>query len=95
MTGWGLRVYHASMRGDSYQLQGQQGGLAITSANGAVTRNFRTLKVVNAAVLSVLTSNIEGGSTKLITITLPAGLEIGGQITAVTVSSGVVIGYDA
>jgi hypothetical protein len=87
-------AYHAGMRGDSYQVQGQQGGLAITSANGAVTRNFRTLMVVNDAVLSALTSNIEGGSTKLITITLPAGLVIGGQITAVTVSSGVVIGYD-
>ena len=82
------------MRGDSYQLQGQQGGIALTVANGAVTRNFRELRVVNAAVLSSLTSNIEGGATKLITITLPAGLVIGGQITAVTVSSGVVIGYD-
>jgi len=87
-------AYDAGMRGDSYQVQGQQGGLAITSANGAVTRNFRTLVVVNDAVLSALTSNIEGGATKLITITLPAGLVIGGQITAVTVSSGVVIGYD-
>lgn len=82
------------MRGDSYQSQGQQGGLAITSANGAVVRNFRNLLIVNDAVLSVLTSNIEGAATKLITITLPAGLVIGGQITAITVTSGVVVGYD-
>lgn len=87
-------VIYAGMRGDSYQSQGQQGGLAITSANGAVTRNFRSLLVVNDAVLSALTSNIEGGITKLISITLPAGLVLGGQITAVTVTSGVVVGYD-
>ena len=82
------------MRGDSYQVQGQQGGLVITSANGAVTRNFRNLLVVNDAVLSAITSNLSGGDTKLISITLPAGLVLGGQITAVTVTSGVVIGYD-
>jgi len=82
------------MRGDSYQLQGQQGGIVLTSADGAVSRNFRALSVVTDAVLSALASNLEGGSTKLITITLPAGLVIGGQITGVTVTSGVVIGYD-
>ena len=83
------------MRGDSYQNQGQQGGLAITSANGAVVRNFRNLLIVNDTVLSVLTSNISGGDTKLITpIILPAGMVLGGQITAITVTSGLVVGYD-
>jgi hypothetical protein len=82
-------------RGDSYQLQGQQGGKAFTSANGAVTGSFRWLQVVNDTVFSAFTSNIEDGGTKLITITHNAGTGIGGSITGFTVTSGVVIGYYA
>lgn len=82
------------MRGDSYQLQGQQGGKVVTSADGAVTGPFREIRVVNAAVMSAFAGNLTGGDSKLITITLPAGLVLGGRITGFTLSSGVVVAYD-
>jgi hypothetical protein len=85
-------------RGDSYQLQGQQGGKVFTAANGAVTGSFRWLQVVNDATFSAFASNLEDGGTKLITITHNAGTGIGGLITGFTISSGttgVVIGYYA
>jgi hypothetical protein len=83
------------MRGDSYQLQGQMGGKAFTSADGAVTGNFRWVQIVNDTVFSALASNIVDSNTKLITITHPAGTGIGGIVTGFTVTSGVVIGYYA
>ena len=84
------------MRGDSYQLQGQQGGRVINSADGAVSGvNYRWISVVENTVLSVLTNPaLVGGSAKLVTITLPAGFGFGGRTTAVTVTSGTIIGYD-
>ena len=71
------------------------GGKAFTSADGAVTGNFRWVQIVNDAVFSGFTSNIADGATKLITITHPAGTGIGGIITGFTITSGVVIGYYA
>lgn len=71
------------------------GGQAFTSADGAVTGNFRWVQVVNDTIFSAFTSNIVNGSTKLITITHPAGTGIGGVVTGFTVTSGVVIGYFA
>jgi len=82
-------------RGDSYQLQGQQGGKVFTVANGAVTGSFRWLQVVNDATFSAFASNLEDSSTKLITISHNAGTGIGGLVTGFTVASGVVIGYYA
>ncbi len=83
------------MRGDSYQLQGQQGGRVINAADAAVTGvNYRWISVVENTVLSVLTNAaLTGAATKLITITLPAGFGFGGKTTAVTVTSGTIIGY--
>lgn len=81
-------------RGDSYQLQGQQGGKVFNAGN-VVTGSFRWLQIVNDTVFSAFTSNIEDGGTKLITITHNAGTGIGGNITGFTVTSGVVIGYYA
>jgi len=92
-------LYNPDMaRGDSYQLQGQQGGKVFTAANSAVTGNFRWLQIVNDTAFSAIASNLEDGASKLITITHPAGTGIGGSITGFTISSGttgVVIGYYA
>ena len=82
-------------RGDSYQLQGQMGGKACTSANGAVTGSFRWVQIVTDTVFSAFASNIEDGNTKLITITHNAGTGIGGTITGFTVTSGTVVAYYA
>jgi len=78
----------------SYDLQGQGGGRVITSASGAVTGTFRWLQVVTDTVLSVFTAPNIANATGLQTITIPAGVGIGGRITAITVTSGVVIAYD-
>ena len=79
----------------SYDLQGQGGGILITSANGTVTGKFRWLQFITDTVLSnIVASNIEdidalGG------LTIPAGIGIGGMITEITVTSGAVIAYYA
>lgn len=90
-------LYNPDMaRGDSYQLQGQQGGQVYTSADGAVTGNFRWIQIVNDTIFSAIASpNVTNASTKLITITHPAGTGLGGLFTGFTVTSGVVIAYTA
>lgn len=82
-------------RGDSYQLQGQEGGVVLksTSSEADGAGPFRWLLVVNDAVLSEIGGNIRNGSD-LVGPTLPAGLSFGGVLTSITVSSGLVIAYD-
>jgi hypothetical protein len=80
-------------RGDSYQLQGQQGGIVFNAGQSA-TGPFRWVQIVNDTVFSAfVAANLADASTKLITITHPAGSGIGGNITSFTVTSGVVIAY--
>lgn len=82
-------------RGDSYQLQGQQGGI-VFDAGDTATGPFRWIQIVNDTIFSAIVSpNLTDASTKLITITHPAGSGIGGSITSFTVTSGVVIAYFA
>lgn len=82
-------------RGDSYQLQGQQGGVVI-NASGSATGPFRWVQIVNDTVFSAfVAANLTDAASKLITITHPAGTGIGGSITTFTVTSGVVIAYYA
>ena len=81
-------------RGDSYQLQGQQGGTVFNGTQTA-TGPFRWVQVVNDTIFSAFTSNLTDGATKLITITHPAGTGIGGSIASFTLTSGVVIAYTA
>ena len=84
------------MRGDSYQLQGQQGGQAYNTADGAVTGSFRWIQCLTDTVFSALAStNITNASTKLVSITLPAGSGLGGSFTGFTITSGTVIAYSA
>lgn len=78
----------------SYDLQGQGGGRVITSASGAVTGTFRWVQVITDTVFSVVTAPNLTSATSLQTITIPAGVGFGGRITALTVTSGVVIAYD-
>ena len=82
-------------RGDSYQLQGQQGGVVV-NATGSATGPFRWIQIVNDTIFSAIVApNLTDAGTKLITITHPAGTGIGGNITSFTVTSGVVIAYYA
>ena len=85
----------------AYDLQGQGGSIVLSSVSSPTaltyTGNIRWIQVVNDAVLATVTSasgNVSGAS-RLQTITLPAGLGIGGNFSQVVLTSGVVIVYFA
>jgi hypothetical protein len=78
----------------SYDLQGQGGG-TVLNAGTSYSGNIRWIQVVNDAVLGTVESasgNILN-PTRLQTITLPAGLGVGGDFSSVAVTSGVVVVY--
>lgn len=79
----------------SYDLQGQGGGVVLGSTTTSATGTFRWIQVVNDAVLTSLASDNIIDATDLASITLPAGLGIGGRFTEITVTSGIVIAYYA
>jgi TRAP-type C4-dicarboxylate transport system permease large subunit len=78
----------------SYDLQGQGGGRVITSASGAVTGTFRWIQVVTDTVFSALSSSNVANASALQTVTIPAGVGLGGRFESITVTSGVVIAYN-
>ena len=81
----------------AYDLQGQGGSIVLNATVTTYTGNIRWIQVVNDAVLATVTSasgNVSG-SSRLASITLPAGLGIGGNFSQVVVTSGVVIVYFA
>jgi hypothetical protein len=84
-------------RGDSYQLQGQQGGIVLTGADSA-TGSFRWIQAIEDSVLLTDTGETAGNLVDIINLdgkTLPAGLGIGGVFSKVQISSGTVIAYYA
>jgi len=84
-------------RGDSYQLQGQQGGIVLSGADSATGR-FRWIQAIEDSVLLTDTGETAGNLTDIINLdgkTLPAGVGIGGGFTKVQISSGLVIAYYA
>ena len=78
----------------SWDLQGQGGG-TVLNAGTSYSGNIRWIQVVNDAVLGTVASAAGNvlNPTRLQTITLPAGLGIGGRFSSVAVTSGVVIVY--
>jgi hypothetical protein len=81
----------------AYDLQGQGGSIVLNASVNTYTGNIRWIQVVNDAVLGTVASasgNVSGAS-RLQSITLPAGLGIGGNFSQVVVTSGVVIVYYA
>lgn len=84
-------------RGDSYQLQGQQGGIVLSGADSATGR-FRWIQAIEDSVLLTDTGETAGNLTDIINLdgkTLPAGVGIGGEFSKVQISSGLVIAYYA
>ena len=78
----------------SWDLQGQNGS-TVLGAGHSYSGNIRWIQVVNDAVLSTVASasgNV-ANPTRLQSITLPAGLGIGGRFSSVAVTSGVVIAH--
>ena len=85
------------MRGDSYQLQGQQGGIVLTGADSA-TGSFRWIQAIEDSVLLTDTGETAGNLADIINLdgkTLPAGAGLGGIFTKVQISSGTVVAYYA
>jgi hypothetical protein len=81
----------------SWDLQGQGGGVVLSTAATTYTGKIRWIQVVNDAVLATVASasGSISGASRLQTITLPAGLGIGGDFSQVILTSGVVIVYYA
>ena len=81
--------------GDSYQLQGQQGGIVLTGADSA-TGTFRWIQAVEDSVILSDTGETAGNLADIINLdgkTLLAGFGLGGVFTKVQISSGTVIAY--
>lgn len=72
---------------------GGYGFRVLTAGETSVAgENFGALQVVADAVISA-TSNAPGGDASITSLTLDAGTSIYGDFSAVTVTSGTVIGY--
>ncbi len=74
---------------------GRKGGILITNTTG-ITGKFRMMVVLSDATFSVLTTNYTKNGTETNASasdwgTLPTGLVLSGEITAVTLSSGKVL----
>jgi hypothetical protein len=83
-------------RGDSYQLQGQQGGVVL-SVGGAQTTYVgvaRWVQCVTDCTFTTLSGNLVN-SANLAGKTFLAGSGIGATLTNVVISAGTAIVYDA
>ena len=90
----GVNLYLFMSTPVAYDLQGQNGS-TVLGAGHSYTGKIRWIQVVNDAVLGTVASasgNV-ANPTRLQSITLPAGLGIGGRFSSVAVTSGVVIVY--
>jgi hypothetical protein len=83
-------------RGDSYQLQGQQGGVYLSAGQNS-TAKFRVIHALTATVIDGFNGcNIVDSSNVPITgLTLAANTVVGGQFDGVSVSTGTCICYYA
>lgn len=77
-----------------YNLQGLNGS-TVLNAGATYTGNIRWLQVISDAMFSSVSSASGNvlNPTRLQSVTLPAGLGIGGRFSSVTLTSGVVIVY--
>ena len=78
----------------SYDLQGQGGGVIVTSAFPIVGK-FRWLQFITDTELASLETPNIANKEELGGIIIPAGTGIGGLFTEVSVTSGVLIAYYA
>jgi hypothetical protein len=84
-------------RGDSYQLQGQQGGVYLSGTENS-TAKFRVIHALTDTVIDGFNgTNIVSTSTGLPinSLTLKANMVVGGQFDGVSLASGSVICYYA
>ena len=79
-------------RGDSYQLQGQQGGVVLSNSDTAAG-NFRWIQVITDTVFSNIEASNLDSVGLLVGPIIPAGIGIGGKFSEISVSTGLVIAY--
>jgi hypothetical protein len=83
------------MSNTAFLLQGGNGGHVLNSGEGAQTgKSYRWIQMIEDTVFSTITGSNLTNTADLATITHLAGTGIGGNFTAVTVSSGTCIAYD-
>ena len=83
------------MSREAFLLQGGNGGHVLNSDEGDQTsKNYRWVQCVTDCVFSNVESNLLTNVADLESITHLAGTGFGGDITALTVSSGTCIAYD-
>lgn len=83
------------MSREAFLLQGGNGGHVLNSGEGAqASKNYRWVQCVTDCVFSNVESSTLTNVADLETITHLAGTGFGGDITALTVSSGTCIAYD-
>lgn len=90
---FGCRSGLVMPRGDSYQLQGQQGGEVLGNSESS-TGPFRWIQVIQDTTFATVEGNLDNIDT-LEATTIPAGIGIGGLFTNVSISTGLVIAYYA
>jgi len=85
-------------RGDSYQLQGQQGGvyLEYVATTLTATGSFRNIVALTQTTISAMTSNFVTSTGAAVTsLVIPAGTSVGGQFKDISITGGKVICYYA
>lgn len=75
----------------SYDLQGQGGGVVLNGGDTAT--NVRWVQCLTNCVFTTFTASNLTNSSDIATITIPAGVGIGGKIETVTLTSGLAIAY--
>jgi hypothetical protein len=83
------------MSREAFLLHGGNGGHVLNTGEGAQTgKNYRWVQIVTDTVFSNVESSVLTNVADLESITHLAGTGFGGDITALTVTSGTCIAYD-
>lgn len=83
-------------RGDSYQLQGQQGGVYLSGTESSL-KKFRVIHALTATVINGFnnTNIVDANGNPINSLTLAANTVVGGNFDGISLASGSVICYYA
>lgn len=79
-------------KGDAYQLQGLDGGVAVASGQ-TFTGLSRGLQVVNTGGFTYGLINPAGASVGVVVTSAPAGIFLRGPVSSIEVTSGLVVAF--
>ena len=72
---------------------GQQNGIEVFTTTAQTGKDFYAIYFVQESVISAITMANTTGASALVT-TVPAGMTLFGNTTAITLTSGLAIGYN-